>query len=176
MTILPILPLSFMEEEYPRGIREDNRLILLKGAFMARKFSLAEQKVNTKLIIMSAWIALMCLYIYCDIFSLFRPGTIDSITSGKMGFLDVSQMSLFSASLLMVIPSIMILVSTLATARVCRIINMVTSAIYFLVNIGNLVGETWAYYFLFGLLEIGVVILIFFISLRWPKEGDAIVG
>ncbi len=96
---------------------------------MAKKLSLVEQKANIKLIIMSAWIALMCLYIYCDIFSLFRPGTIGSITSGKMGFLDFSQMSLFSASLLMVIPSIMILVSTLATARECRIINVVTSVI-----------------------------------------------
>jgi len=143
---------------------------------MAKKLSLVEQKVNTKLIIMSAWIALMCLYIYCDIFSLFRPGTIDSITGGKMGFLDISQMSLFSASLLMVIPSIMILVSTLATAKVGRIINLVTSAIYLLVNIGNLVGETWAYYYLFGLLEIGVVIFIFVISLRWPEEPDEIVA
>lgn len=89
-----------------------------------------------------------------------------------MGFLDVSQMSLFSASLLMVIPSIMILVSTLAIPRASRIINLVTSVIYFLVNIGNLIGETWGYYFLFGLLEIGVVILIFVISLKWPKESN----
>jgi len=139
---------------------------------MEKKSSLVEQKVNIKLIIMSAWIALMCLYIYCDIFSLFRPGTIASIENGKMGFLDVSQMSLFSASLLMVIPSIMILVSTLAAARASRIINLVTSVIYFLVNIGNLIGETWGYYFLFGLLEIGVVILIFVISLKWPKESN----
>jgi len=139
---------------------------------MENKLSLVEQKVNIKLIIMSAWIALMCLYIYCDIFSLYRPGTIGSITSGKMGFFDVSQMSLFSASLLMVIPSIMILVSTLATPRASRIINMVTSVIYFLVNIGNLIGETWGYYFLFGLLEIGVVILIFVISLKWPTESN----
>jgi len=143
---------------------------------MAKKLSLVEQKANIKLIIMSAWIALMCLYIYCDIFSLYRPGTIGSITSGKMGFLDVSQMSLFSASLLMVIPSVMILVSTLATARICRNINVVTSAIYFLVNIGNLAGETWAYYYLFGLLEIVVVIFIFVISLRWPKEPDGIIA
>ena len=139
---------------------------------MEKKSPFVEQKVNVKLIIMSAWIALMCLYIYCDIFSLYRPGTIGSITSGKMGFFDVSQMSLFSASLLMVIPSIMILFSTLATARASRIINLVTSVIYFLVNIGNLIGETWGYYFLFGLLEIGVVILIFVISLKWPKESD----
>lgn len=139
---------------------------------MEKKSSLVEQKVNIKLIIMSAWIALMCLYIYCDIFSLYRPGTIGSITSGKMGFLDVSQMSLFFASLLMVIPSIMILVSTLATARASRIINVVTSVIYFLVNIGNLIGETWGYYYLFGILEIGMVVLIFIISLKWPKESN----
>ncbi|HWR11250.1 MAG TPA: DUF6326 family protein [Rectinemataceae bacterium] len=141
---------------------------------MSKKLSLDDQKVNTKIIIMSAWIALMCLYIYCDILTFFRPGTIGGIMSGKMGFLDVSPMSLFSASLLMVVPSIMILVSALTAASVSRVINMAVSAIYFLVNIGNLIGETWAYYFLFGLLEIRVVILIFVISLRWPKERGAI--
>jgi hypothetical protein len=138
---------------------------------MKDKPSLLDHKVDTKLVIMSAWIAVMCLYIYCDIFSLYRPGYIDSIARGKMGFLDISQMSLFFASLMMVIPSMMIFISTLATARASRIINLVAGAIYFLVNIGNLLAETWGYYYLFGLLELGLVIFIFIRALRWPKQS-----
>jgi hypothetical protein len=134
--------------------------------------SLVEHKVDTKLIIMSAWIAVMCLYIYCDIYSLYRPGQIDSMMKGKMGFLDVSQMSLFWAGVLMAIPSLMIFISPLATARVCRIINLLISPIYFLVNIGNLVAETWGYYYLLGLLELGMVIIIFIIALRWPRQSS----
>ncbi len=139
---------------------------------MDLKPSLSERKVDTKLVIMSAWIVLMCLYIYCDIFSLYRPGSIESISRGKMGFLDVSQTSLFIASVLMVIPIMMILVSILASARINRIINLVTSTIYLLVNIANLVSETWGYYYLFGLLEVGMVVFIFIKSLRWPRQSN----
>lgn len=139
---------------------------------MKEKSGLIEHKVDTKLIIMSAWIAVMCLYVYCDIYSLYRPGQLDDMSQGKMGFLDVSQTSLFWAGVLMVIPSLMILVSTLAPARVNRILNLLTSAIFVLVNIGNLIGEAWAYYYLFGLLELGLVILIFIISLRWPRQAS----
>lgn len=137
---------------------------------MKEKPALIEHKVNTKLIIMSAWVSLLCLYIYCDIFSLFRPGSLEGMMQGKMGFLNVSQASLFWVGVLMAIPSLMILVSVLATARFGRIVNIAASAIYILVNIGNLIGETWAYYYLFGLLELGLVILIFVISLRWPRQ------
>ena len=137
---------------------------------MNEKPSLVERAVDTKLVIMSAWVALMCLYLYCDWFSLFRTGQISSIMNGKMGPFDVSQTSLVLAGLLMVIPSLMIVVSVLVTARICRIINLAASALYFLVNIGNMVGETWGYYYLFGLLELGLVTFIFVISLRWPRQ------
>jgi hypothetical protein len=138
---------------------------------MNEKTSLVERKVDTKLILMSAWIVLMWLYIYCDWFGLFRPGLIGSMMSGKMGPLDVTQASLFLGGLLMVIPSLMILVCVLATAKLSRIVNLAASVVYFLVNIGNLAGEVWAYYYLFGLLELCLVILIFIVSLRWPRQG-----
>jgi hypothetical protein len=137
---------------------------------MIEKNALVERKVDTKLVIMSAWISLMFLYIYCDYFSLYRPGQLGSIAGGELGFMDVSQLSLFFASALMVIPSLMILVSALSAARVGRVVNLAASAIYFLVDIGNMLGETWGYYFLFGLLEAGLAIFIFVISLRWPRQ------
>ena len=92
---------------------------------MNGKVVFVERKVDIKLIIMSAWVALMCLYLYCDFFSLYRPGQLGSISSGKMGPFDISQAGLFWAGVLMVIPSLMILVSTLAPASVNRILNLV---------------------------------------------------
>lgn len=137
---------------------------------MKKKLCLVEHKVPTKLIIMSAWTAMMILYFYCDFLSLFKPGTLESMIDGRMGLMAVSQMSLFTAGVLMAIPTLMILVSTLAPAHLNRILNMVASVVYVLVNIGNLIGETWGYYYLFGLLELGVVVFIFITALRWPKE------
>lgn len=138
---------------------------------MNERLASVERKVDTKLIIMATWIALMCLYIYCDILSFYKPGQLSSILNGRMGPFGVSPMGIFWAAFLMVIPSMMIPVSTLAPARAGRIINLVISPVYFLVNIGNLLGETWGYYILFGSLEIGLVIFIFMISLRWPKQN-----
>lgn len=133
---------------------------------MKERSALMENSIDPRLILMSAWAAMLCLYLYCDFFTLFRPGQLEVMSGGKMGPFAVSQAGLFWAGVLMAIPSLMILVSTLAPAGVNRILNMVSGAVYFVVNIGNLIGETWAYYYLFGLLEVGLAILIFFIALR----------
>jgi len=37
-----------------------------------------------------------------------------------------------------------------------------------LVNIGNLVGEKWAYYLFYGIIEIIITITIIIISIKWP--------
>jgi len=139
---------------------------------MKAKPSLVDFKVDTKLVLAAAWIAMMFLYIYCDYFSLYKPGQLGGISAGDMGFMKVTQASLFAASGLMVIPSLMILVSACAAARANRVINMIASVLYFLVNVGNLIGETWGYYYLFGLLELGLVAFIFVVSLRWPRRGE----
>jgi hypothetical protein len=140
---------------------------------MNGKPPLVETKVDSKLVIMAAWVALMCLYLYCDWFSLYRPGQIGRIMGGEMGPFEVTQASLLVAAALMVIPSLMIPLSALAAARVGRAVNLAASPAYFLVNVGNLLGETYAYYYLFGLLELGLVAFIFVAALRWPRLGAA---
>ncbi len=138
---------------------------------MKTTLPLIDGRPDTKLIIMSAWISLMCLYIYCDIYSLFRPGVLNSMLDGRMGFFDTTQLSLFLAACLMFIPSMMILLSVFTGAKLSRILNLVISPIFFLVNVGNLIAETWAYYYLFGLAELGLVVFIFIVSLRWPRQN-----
>jgi hypothetical protein len=58
----------------------------------------------------------------------------------------------------------------LLSSRVSRSLNLVLALVYALVNISNLVGEKWAYYFLFGIAEIVVTGLIFFTAWRWPIQ------
>lgn len=140
---------------------------------MREKPRLVDQRVDTKLILMAAWATLIALYIYCDWFSLYRPGGLAAMAAGHMGPFEVSQLSLLGFGALMAIPGMMILLSALAPARKGRVLNLVASALYFLVNVGNLVAETWAYYFLFGLLELGLVVLIFVLALRWPRRENA---
>ena len=51
-------------------------------------------KINVKMKLSALWVALMLLYIYADIFSLFRPGQIEEMISGRMGPFPVTQGSL----------------------------------------------------------------------------------
>jgi hypothetical protein len=42
--------------------------------------------------------------------------------------------------------------------------------VYTFVNISNLLGEGWAYYILFGVVELAVTALIFVTAWRWEIE------
>jgi hypothetical protein len=131
----------------------------------------AEEKVSAKIRLAGAWASLIALYIYADFLSLYRPGQLEEVGRGVMGPFDVSQATLVIASLLVIIPALMIVLSLLLTTRVNRLLNLVLAVLYTLVNISNLVGEDWAYYFLFGIAEIAITVYIFFTAWRWPTKG-----
>ena len=130
-----------------------------------------DSRVNTKLKLSAAWTALIAFYIYADFLSLYRPGEIGEVQRGMMGPFDVSQATLLVASLIVMIPAVMIVLSVLLSARVSRSLNLGLAILYTLVNISNLVGEEWAFYFLFGIAEIALTVYIFFIARRWPASG-----
>ncbi len=128
------------------------------------------RRVDPQLKLAAAWIALIALYIYADFLSLYRPGEIDEIRRGVMGPLEVSQATLVLASLIVIIPAVMIVLSLLLPARVNRPLNLVLAILYTLVNISNLVGEGWVYYILFGIAEIAITVHIFLTAWRWPPK------
>ena len=128
---------------------------------------LARAHWDTKLKLAAAWTALIALYIYADFLSLYRPGQIDEVRRGVIGSFDVSQAALVVASLIVIIPAAMIVLSLLLPTGVNRPINLLLAVIYTLVNISNLVGEDWAYYYLFGIAEIAITVLIFFMAWKW---------
>jgi hypothetical protein len=113
---------------------------------------------------------LIALYIYADFLSLYRPGQIEEVRDGVIGPFDVSQTTLLVASLIVIIPAVMIVLSLLLPAGANRSVNLVLAVLYTLVNISNLVGESWVYYFLFGVAEIAVTTLIFLTAWGWPTE------
>jgi len=129
-------------------------------------------KINVKMKISALWAAMMLLYIYADILSLFRPGQIEEMIEGLMGPFPVTQASLLTASVLMIIPAVMVFLSLILKPKADRWVNIALGVLYTAVNISNLLGETWAYYILFGVVEIACTSLIVWYSWRWPNpEG-----
>jgi hypothetical protein len=122
---------------------------------------------NVQMKISALWVALMLLYIYADILSLYRPGQVEEIISGRMGPLPVTQGSLLAASILMMIPAVMVFLSLALKPTVSRWANIILGVLYTAVNIGNLIGETWTFYILFGIVEIALTLLIVAYAWRW---------
>ena len=131
-----------------------------------------DMKINVKMKLSALWVALMLLYIYADIFSLFRPGQIEEMISGRMGPFPVTQGSLLTASILMLIPAVMVFLSLTLKPKVDRWVNIILGVLYTAVNIGNLVGETWAFYIFFGIVEMVLTLLIVGHAWKWRNpEG-----
>ena len=86
-----------------------------------------------------------------------------------MGPLPVTQTSLLAASLLMIIPAVMVFLCLTLKPKINRWTNIILGGLYIAVNISNLIGETWVYYLFFGIIEIGLALLIVWYAWKWPK-------
>jgi len=130
-------------------------------------------KINVKMKLSALWVALMLLYIYADILSLFRPGQIEEMISGRMGPFPVTQGSLLAASILMLIPAVMVFLSLTLKPNVDRWANIILGVLYTFVNIGNQIGEPWMYYIFYGVAELALTLLIVWHAWKWGNpEGQ----
>jgi len=132
--------------------------------------ALEDMKINIKMKLSALWVAMMLLYIYADILSLFRPGIIKEMIDGLMGPFPVTQGSLLSASILMMIPAAMVFLSLTLSPKVNRWANIILGVLYTLVNISNLIGVTWAFYIFFGVAEIALSLLIVWYAWKWTNS------
>ena len=124
-------------------------------------------KTPAQMKLSALWAALMFLYIYADFFSLYKPGQIEEVMAGHMGPLPATQGSVLTAAVLMLIPALMVFLSLALKPVVGRWANIILGALYTAVNIGNLVGETWAFYLLFGVVEMALTLLIVGYAWKW---------
>ena len=125
-------------------------------------------KINVKMKLSALWIALMLVYIYADILSNFKPGVIKKAMEGFMGPFPVTQASLLSATILMIIPAVMVFLSLAMKAKVNRWANIILGVLFTFVSISNLIGETsWIFYMFFVVVEITLTLLIVGHAWKW---------
>jgi hypothetical protein len=127
-------------------------------------------KLNNRTILIGLWTVLMLLYIYCDIFSFFRPNKLNEMIAGFMGPFQINQISLITASVLMAIPALIIIANLFIKLVIIKWINIIGGIVYTLVNIGNIIEEKWAYYIIYAIIEILITVLIIIKSIKWPKK------
>jgi len=130
-------------------------------------------KINVKMKLSALWVTLMLLYIYADILSLFKEGAIKKMMEGFMGPFPVTQGSLLSASILMMIPAVMVFLSLTLKPKVNRWANIILGVLYTFVNISLLIGEAWVFYMSFVVVEIALTLLIVGYAWKWRNpEGQ----
>jgi hypothetical protein len=133
---------------------------------------LEDVKINVKIKLSLLWVALMFFYLYNDVFGFFRQDIVEEVLSGEMGGIQINQVFLFGAAILMAIPIFMIFLSLALPAKVNRWVNIIAGIVYagVLVTIMLVPGETWAYYAFYEILEAVFIVLIVWHAWKWPKQ------
>jgi len=134
-----------------------------------------DNKVNVRVKIAGLWMGMMMLYIYNDFFHLFPSGSLEKIMDGQMGPIEISQANLLLAAVLMAIPVVLAIMTLFNSPKVIRLINIIFGGIYTLVNISNLIGEEWLFWFFLGAIQIVITITIVVVSFKWPKVEQVII-
>lgn len=133
---------------------------------------LDEMKVNIRVKLVALWAAVVFCYVYGDYFALYIPNEASKLVSGDT--LLNNPLKLFAASVLMALPSTVIILTVLASARVARLLNIVFglffTAIMVLIAITSIAPE-WTAYVFYAVIESVMTLLIVWNAWQWPKAS-----
>ena len=124
--------------------------------------------VNVRIKISALWTAMLFVFAYVDIFSLFRPDFRADVEAGVVGGFTVNQTFLLVTTIYIVIPSLMVFGALVLRPRINRIVNIALSIIYAITIIAGMVGE-WSYYLLGSAIEVALLAAIVHYARTWPK-------
>ena len=133
---------------------------------------LIDPKINVKIRLALFWIALMFLYIYNDILSLYQPGHVKELAEGYSQGMRFTQPILLGAAILMALPGLMVLLCVTLKARANRLVNIIIGMFHILVLIATqFIGEqdSWFYWRFYELLELILLFLIIRLAWKWPS-------
>lgn len=133
------------------------------------KRPLEDIAVPLKVKLAGLWTSVMFCYIYADYFGLYQPGSLKSMLEGKMEPLgQTTQLMLVGTSLMMAIPSVMIFLSLALKANVNRWLNIVCGVLYTIIIVLTAYGS-WAFFILFGVIEVALTLLVVWYAWKWPR-------
>jgi hypothetical protein len=135
-----------------------------------RTTELQDSKVDVKVALSGLWISMLFVFAYVDIFGFWRADVIEGALAGHVPGvgLDIDQTFLFLTWLYILVPSLMVVVSLLAPAKVNRVANVVVSLLYAASIVATIVGESWIYYMLGSVVELVLLLSIARVAWAWP--------
>ena len=129
--------------------------------------------INIKIKLAALWTSATFCYLYGDYFELYTPEKVDSLISGE-NVLNTPT-TLFIASLIMVIPPLMIVLSISLKPLINKWLNIVFGSIFSIMMVLIAVGSLtpwYSFYVFLAIVESILTALIVWSAYKWPKEND----
>jgi len=133
---------------------------------------LEESKVNVRIKISALWAAMLFVFVYVGLFSLYRPDFRADIEAGEIAGFTIGQGFLLGTTVYILIPSLMLFLALVLRTRINRISNIALGIVYALTIIGASIGE-WSYWILGSTVEVGLLGAIVYYAWTWPKASPA---
>ena len=133
--------------------------------------SLVASSVNVRIKISALWTSMLFVFVYVDLFSLYRADVRADIEAGEISGFTVNQSFLLATTVYVVIPSLMVSCALVLPPRVDRIANIALGIVYALTIIAGAIGEGNYYYILGSAIEVALLAAIVYYAWNWPKES-----
>lgn len=129
-----------------------------------------EYQAPAKIKLAALWASTMFCYIYGDYFGLYVAGTLADMNHGRMGPLGHATPGVLTGvSLMMAIPSLMIALSLLLPASICRWACVVLGLFYTAIMAVSFPGSE-LFYKVLAVIEMTLTLAITVVAIRWPQE------
>ncbi|MEE8600086.1 DUF6326 family protein [Euzebya tangerina] len=130
----------------------------------------ADRPLDPRLQIAGLWTAVLLVFAFVDLFSLYRPDVRAELAEGTLAGFEIGEPFLLSATLYVAIPSVMVALTLLLPRRMNRGLNIALGVIYVATIIGAAIGEM-AYYLVGSVIEVVLLAVLIVIAWRWPRPA-----
>ena len=137
---------------------------------MEHQSALHEEQIPVKIKLAALWTAVMFCYVYGDYFELYVPHKVQGLITGD-NMLD-SPVKVFVASIVAVLPGLMICGAVLLRTKPNRLLNLVLGTAYtaLMLLVGSLSLSTWRTFYVFlALLESVLTATIVWQAWHWKQ-------
>ena len=119
------------------------------------------------------WIFLTVNYIYCDVFTLHLAQYLEAFLSGEVGGMNITEEFLLAFAIVLQIPMIMIVLSSVLTFRLSKYSNIVAGLITTSVQTYTVTMGGTLHYMFFSFFEICTGLIIIYLAATWQQESTS---
>jgi hypothetical protein len=129
-------------------------------------------RVSTRLKILALWVSMLFVFLYVDLFSLYRPDVRADLEAGELGGFTVAQGFLLGITAYVVVPSLMVFGSLVLPPQACRVANIALGVLYVLTIVVGAIDERGqAYYVAGSVVEVALLVGIVSYAWCWPRTS-----